>query len=94
MKTILGTLAILAGLGLLIYWYADGAHPYNVDQVQVEKVDELFGTVTKEWVDDPHIGLLPAVGPIAAALVIGGGLLLWLGRRSKRVTGAPRAQGA
>lgn len=94
MKTILGIIAIVLGIGLLAYWVADGGHIYNVDQVQVEKVDELFGTVEKVWVDEPHIGLLPAVGPIAGALVIVGALLLWLGRRSKRVAAAPRTQGA
>ena len=92
MKTILGIVAIALSIGLIAYWYADGGHVYNVDQVQVEKVDELFGTVTKEWKDEPHIGLLPVVGPIAAALLVGGATLLFLGQRSKRRLAS--AQGA
>lgn len=80
MKKTLGIIAILLGLGLVAYWAIDGGRIYGVDQVQVEKVDELFGTVTKEWKDEPHIGLLPVVGPLAGALVVAGAVLLWMGR--------------
>jgi hypothetical protein len=87
MRKTLGIIAILISLGLLIYWRVDGGRIYGVQQVQVEKVDELFGTVTKEWKDEPHIGLLPVVGPVAGVLMVAGVVLLALGRRPS----APRA---
>jgi hypothetical protein len=92
MKKTLGIIAIILGLGLIIYWQVDGGRIYGVDQVQVEveKVDEIFGTVTKEltWKDEPHVGLLPVVGPLAGVLVLAGIVLLWMGRRSRTAAGA------
>jgi hypothetical protein len=81
MKKTLGIIAIILAIGLIIYWKVDGGRIYGVDQVQVEKRDDLFGTVTKEWKAEPHIGLLPVVGPLAGALVVGGIVLLVLGRK-------------
>ncbi|HVZ40403.1 MAG TPA: hypothetical protein VHI13_14085 [Candidatus Kapabacteria bacterium] len=83
MKNVLGIIAIVAAIAVLGYWYSDGAHVYNVDTVKVEKVDPLFGTKYTEWVADPHIGLLPAIGPVAGGLFVVGCVLLILGARDR-----------
>lgn len=83
MRNILGIIAIVAAIAVLVYWYSDGAHIYNVDTVKVEKVDSLFGTKYTEWVPDPHIGLLPAIGPVIGGLMLAGCVLLVIGARKR-----------
>jgi hypothetical protein len=89
-KRTLAVIAFILALGLIGYWLIDGGRIYGVEQVQVEKVDELFGTVTTEWKDEPHVGLLPVIGPAAGVLLLLG---IWLfatgGKRSGRVPGEP-----
>ncbi|MBS1913719.1 MAG: hypothetical protein JST22_17155 [Bacteroidetes bacterium] len=86
MKNVLGIIAIVAAVAVLGYWYFDGAHVYNVDTVKVEKVDPLFGTKYTEWVADPHVGLLPAIGPIVGGLFVVGCVLLIMGARDRART--------
>lgn len=79
-KRILAVIAFIFAVGLIGYWIIDGGRIYGVDQVPVQKVDELFGTTTTEWKDESHVGLLPVIGPAAVILVALGLWLLWKGR--------------
>ncbi|MDB5034745.1 MAG: hypothetical protein JWQ98_1986 [Chlorobi bacterium] len=83
-KRILAIICLLVALGLLVYWWTTGAHIYNVEQVQVDVVDPLFGTTTKEWKNDFHPGLLGYIGPAVAVFVVLAGWLFWSGRKPKQ----------
>ncbi len=86
MKRIIAIVALLGALGLVIYWVADGANWFDVDQVRVEKTDELFGTKSYEWVDEPHVGLLPVLGPVAGGLAVVGVVLMVMSRKKPAPT--------
>lgn len=91
-KRTLGVILILLAAGLVIYWIADGTRIYNVERVQVETVDPLFGTTSQEWKDEFHIGLLPYLAPSVGLLFVVAAWLLWSARRSNRSDAPVRAR--
>ena len=82
-KTIAIVLLLLAA-GVIVYWIADGAYIYGVQQVPVETVDPLFGTKSTGWKDEAHVGLLPEVAAISGVLVAIALWLFWSASRSRR----------
>ncbi|MEP7217800.1 MAG: hypothetical protein ABI876_02730 [Bacteroidota bacterium] len=87
-KRIIAIIFLLLAVGLLVYWGATGAHIYNVEQIQVDKVDPLFGTTTKEWQNEFHPGLLGYIGPAVAVFLVLAGWLFWSGRKPKNSVSA------
>jgi hypothetical protein len=83
-KKVMAVVLLLLAIGVLVYWYVDGAHIYNVDRVQVETVDPLFGTKSVEWQDQFHPGLLGYIGPIVGVLVVASVALLVMARKGDR----------
>ena len=83
-KKTMAVILLLLAIGVLVYWYVDGAHIYNVDRVQVEVEDPLFGTKSVEWQDQFHPGLLGFIGPIAGVLVASSIALYVIARKGER----------
>jgi len=73
---VLAVIAVIA----VIYWLASGAQLWTTTEVAVEVKDELFGTISKEWRPEFHIGL-EYTALIAGPLLIAAA---WLGFRSRR----------
>ena len=70
-RIVLVTGAVLI-ISALVIWLAHGAEIFTKTQVLIEKQDELFGTVYKEWEDKIIIGLDYAGGFSAVVAVITG----------------------
>lgn len=83
-KKTMAVILLLLAIGVLVYWFADGAHIYNVDRVQVEVEDPLFNTKSVEWQDQFHPGLLGYIGPIAGGLVVASIALFVMARNGER----------
>ncbi len=62
-------LLLLVAVGLLIWWYAAGAHLFTSTERMVQVKDELFGTVTEKWEKGFTPGI-ESIGPIAGVLII------------------------
>lgn len=83
-KKTIAIVLILLAVGVVIYWFADGAYIYTVEQVQVETVDPLFGTKSTGWKDEFHLGLLPGVAAVCGVLVAIALWLFWSAARAGR----------
>jgi hypothetical protein len=82
-KTVVVIGAVLI-LSALIIWLAHGAEIFTKTQVLIEKKDELFGTIYKEWEDKIIIGLDYA-GSFSAVVGIITGVLYFFFRDKKEV---------
>ncbi len=86
-KQIISIVLFAVAIGLLIWWFANGHHPWTTTQsmIEVKTTDELFGTTvtTQKWVKEFTPGL-EFVGPTAAALAAIGAWLLFRGRKNAR----------
>ena len=86
-KQIISILFFAIAAGLLIWWFANGHHPWTTTQsmVEVKTTDELFGTTvtTQKWVDDFTPGL-EWTGPISAVFIGAGAWLLMSGRKKAK----------
>ena len=55
-KQIISIVLFAIAVALLIWWFANGHHPWTTTQsmIEVKTTDELFGTTvtTQKWVDD------------------------------------------
>ena len=71
-------------LSALIIWVAHGAEFFTKTQVLIEKQDDLFGTIYKEWEDKIIIGFDYAGGFSAVVVVITG--ILYFFFRNKNST--------
>lgn len=78
------TTGVLLIASALIIWLAHGAEIFTKTQVLIEKQDELFGTVYKEWEDKIIIGLDYAGGFSTVVAVITG--IFYFIFRSKKTT--------
>ncbi|MCE7933517.1 MAG: hypothetical protein DYG96_02870 [Chlorobi bacterium CHB2] len=81
-KTI-GILLIIAAIGVMAWWSITSGELWTLQKVAYTVTDPLFGTESIEWRDEFRVGLLPIVGPISAAFLVVGGLLLWRHRCSR-----------
>lgn len=79
-KTI-AILCIIAAAGLIAWWGVTSGELWTLDKVAYTVTDPLFGTESIEWREEFRVGLLPAVGPVAATLFVVGGFLFWKRRR-------------
>jgi hypothetical protein len=80
-KIVLVTGALLV-LSALIIWVAHGAEFFTKTQVLIEKQDELFGTMYKEWEDKIIIGFDYA-GGFSAVVVVLTGIFYFIFRNKK-----------
>ena len=81
---------LLLALAGVVYWFSDGQHVYDVDQVQVVQVkkDPIFGTETKTtaWKDEFHPGIVWKMGvPVGVLAVAAAGLFFVDLRRRRRI---------
>lgn len=77
--------AILLIVSVLIYWQSQGGEIFTKTQIQVEKVDELFGTTYKEWEDKFVLGLDYSAG-ISGVIIFITGILFYLFRNKRKGT--------
>ncbi len=82
-KKTLAIILALLGIGVMIYWAANGHSLWTQSKVPVTVKDELFGTEHTEWRDEYRPGL-EVMGPIAGVLLVGAAWLGWSAARSKR----------
>lgn len=64
-------------LGSIGFWAITGFQIFTKTKVPVEVVDELFGTKSIEWQNKFIFGF-DLAGPIAAAVMITGGILYYI----------------
>lgn len=83
MMKIIAILSIIAAIGLMVWWGITSGEVWTLEKVAYTVTDPLFGTESIEWRDEYRVGLLPAIGPLSAALVMIGGFLLWKRRRTR-----------
>lgn len=81
-KTI-AIICIIAAAGLMVWWGITSGELWTLEKVAYTVTDPLFGTESIEWREEYRVGLLPALGPISAALVVVGGFLLWKRRYTR-----------
>lgn len=74
---------IIAAVGLMTWWGTTSGELWTLEKVAYTVTDPLFGTESIEWREEFRVGLLPAVGPTSAALLVVGGFLLWKRRRTR-----------
>jgi hypothetical protein len=86
-KKLFATILFVIAIGALVWWFAEGHHPWTSTQrmVEVKQVDELFGTTTTTQKWEPHFTPgLEVIGP-ACAVLAGLGVWLLISARKKKV---------
>ena len=78
-------IAIILIAVMLIYWQTQGGEIFTKDQIQVERVDELFNTTYMEWEDRLVLGLDYA-GTIAGAIAVISGVMIFIFRNKRKET--------
>ena len=79
-RQIIAIVLFLIAAVILVWWLAEGHHPFTTTQRMVQVKDELFGTTTEKW--EPHFTPgLEYFGPIIAVFTAVG---IWLLVRGKK----------